>query len=310
MGVRTNPKKCSEFKTLNDFFSRGMADGRRPNLPNGSGKVGTNKRTGYAPLISAADSRVMVYETIKAATKFWVKEQEFNLGVFLGTDSMKCDADGCYFGCTHPQASKVNWLKFRYYKLFNKNKCGNCNGTGGVSRGVTPAGCTAKEYEAGLLYQEPDIQEGIKEPSMVIFRLAPQDYHRFHYAVSGTVIDHYAIKGSLFSVNPGAVNNPKFKVFQENNGKSCVEIGSTIKAGGLHGKMRYGGSTVVYLFEDGMVDFDEALLNRCKVGDTWSKEGVSSDSEDTYEWPGMETYYQVSELLGKSTYKAAPPASD
>merc|ERR1711964_248540 len=132
-------KKCSEFKTLNDFFSRGMADGRRPNLPNGSGKVGTNKRTGYAPLISAADSRVMVYETIHAATQFWVKEQEFNLGIFLGTDSMKCDADGCYFGCTHPQASKVNWVKFRFYKhiLGYRYKCGNCNGTGGV-RGALP----------------------------------------------------------------------------------------------------------------------------------------------------------------------------
>jgi len=78
-------KKCSEFKTLNDFFSRGMADKRRPNIiPNGTSKVAIAE-DGSAPLISAADSRVMVYKTIEAATKFWVKEQEFNLGVFLGT---------------------------------------------------------------------------------------------------------------------------------------------------------------------------------------------------------------------------------
>jgi len=346
-------KKCSEFKTLNDFFSREMADRRRPNiLPNGTGKTDMSADiNGYCPLISGADGRVMIYENLDDATRFWVKEREFSLGTFLGTESTECTAERCYKGCVYPRACKVictsKWkivgqcfknnglwetLKLAGRNLVNltsthlcgsgENACPTCNGTGAVTNPE------AIKYTNELLYREPQIQEGKKNPSLVIFRLAPQDYHRFHYAVSGTVIDHYAIKGVLFSVNPGAVNNEAFKVFQENqryvtvietksgqkvfavsvgaamvgsivfeenNGKSCVEKGTEITAGQLHGKMRYGGSTVVYVFEDGMVDYDQDLLNRCKG--TWKK----GDEE----WPMMETYYQVSEKLGNSKYRAA-----
>merc|ERR1711964_558638 len=42
-----------------------------------------------------------------------------------------------------------------------------------------------------------------------------------------------------------------------------LKKGTKIEAGDLHGKMRFGGSTVVYLFEEGMVKYDEDLITRC-----------------------------------------------
>jgi len=284
-------KVCTEFKTFNEFFSRGVAAGRRPNLvPNGVGRVEVDTTTGKAPLISCADSRVMVFKTIDRATEFWVKEKKFDLETFLGENMVKCAACNGK-GCTDPAASAANCGKWRIFCRKGAHKCKLCE-TCKNKEGKVSYSEQITEYTNGLLTQNGRSAK----PSMVIFRLAPQDYHRFHYAVSGKVVDHYAIHGKLFSVNPTAINADSYKVFQENqryvtvietaNGKkvyaipvgaamvgsivfenddgtSTVAKGDTIQAGQLHGKMRYGGSTVVYLFEDGVVDFDEDLEKRC-----------------------------------------------
>ena len=44
--------------------------------------------------------------------------------------------------------------------------------------------------------------------SMVIARLAPQDYHRFHSPVCGTLGQFVDITGAYYTVNPIAVNHP------------------------------------------------------------------------------------------------------
>ncbi|KAL9321425.1 hypothetical protein ACSQ67_013264 [Phaseolus vulgaris] len=61
--------------------------------------------------------------------------------------------------------------------------------------------------------------------TMVIFRLAPQDYHRFHFPVSGIVEQFVDIPGCLYTVNPIAVNSKYCNVFTEN--KRVVSIIST-----------------------------------------------------------------------------------
>ncbi|KAK9096334.1 hypothetical protein Sjap_021831 [Stephania japonica] len=61
--------------------------------------------------------------------------------------------------------------------------------------------------------------------SLVIFRLAPQDYHRFHAPVSGTIEKVCDISGALYTVNPIAVNSKYFNVFTEN--KRVVAVIST-----------------------------------------------------------------------------------
>jgi phosphatidylserine decarboxylase precursor len=372
-------KVCIEFKTFNNFFSRGMAAGRRPNLiPNGAGRVEADAATGKAPLISCADSRVMAYETIKYATTFWVKEKEFTLSTFLGNnlpvpvtiECRDCHGNGI---CAHEDASVANCKKWR---LAGGHKCVPCK-TCNSWKGKFDYSEQIKEYANGLLTPNGKSAKYEYGPSMVIFRLAPQDYHRFHYAVSGTIVDHYAIQGKLYSVNPAAINAESYRVFQENqryvtviqtaNGKmvyaipvgaamvgsivfqnddgtSTVKKGDKIEAGQMHGKMRFGGSTVVYLFEDGVVDFDEDLKKRCignwkekvpcpstcifskiweehrndpaklkqalRCGET-AQHSCSTCSGKGFvrgkEWPMMESYYQAGELMGTTTYQSTIP---
>ncbi|OAY39715.1 phosphatidylserine decarboxylase proenzyme 2 [Manihot esculenta] len=122
--------------------------------------------------------------------------------------------------------------------------------------------------------------------SLVIFRLAPQDYHRFHVPVSGTIEKFVNIPGNLYTVNPIAVNSKYCNVFTENKrvvsiisttefGKvAFVAIGATmvgsitfskkegdyVKKGDEFGYFSFGGSTVICVFEKGAIQIDEDLL--------------------------------------------------
>lgn len=122
--------------------------------------------------------------------------------------------------------------------------------------------------------------------TMVIFRLAPQDYHRFHLPVSGIIEQFVDIPGCLYTVNPIAVNSKYCNVFTENKrvvsiistahfGKvAFVAIGATmvgsitflkntgdfVKKGDEFGYFSFGGSTVICVFEKDAIQIDEDLL--------------------------------------------------
>uniref|UniRef100_A0A0E0N7V7 Phosphatidylserine decarboxylase proenzyme 2 n=3 Tax=Oryza TaxID=4527 RepID=A0A0E0N7V7_ORYRU len=122
--------------------------------------------------------------------------------------------------------------------------------------------------------------------SLVIFRLAPQDYHRFHVPVSGTLEKFVEIPGCLYTVNPIAVNSKYCNVFTENKrvvsiistsefGKvAFVAIGATmvgsieflkeegdyVHKGDEFGYFAFGGSTVICVFEKDAIEFDADLL--------------------------------------------------
>lgn len=122
--------------------------------------------------------------------------------------------------------------------------------------------------------------------TLVIFRLAPQDYHRFHFPVSGTVERFVQIPGALYTVNPIAVNSKYCNVFTENKrtvsiistedfGKvAFIAIGATmvgsitftkeegdrVQKGDEFGYFSFGGSTVICVFEKDAIEIDEDLL--------------------------------------------------
>ncbi|XP_030550300.1 phosphatidylserine decarboxylase proenzyme 2-like isoform X2 [Rhodamnia argentea] len=122
--------------------------------------------------------------------------------------------------------------------------------------------------------------------SLVIFRLAPQDYHRFHLPVTGIIEQFVNIPGCLFTVNPIAVNSKYCNVFTENKrvvsiistehfGKvAFIAIGATmvgsitflkqegdcVKKGDQFGYFSFGGSTVICVFEKDVIDIDNDLL--------------------------------------------------
>jgi len=127
--------------------------------------------------------------------------------------------------------------------------------------------------------------------SLVIARLAPQDYHRWHAPVSGTVRGIKDIPGTYYTVNPQAVNEPgTLDVFCENKrsvmtiersttgapiaiiavGAMLVgsikymdgvsDIGAKIRRGQCLGAFYYGGSTVIVVYPKGEVVLDDDLV--------------------------------------------------
>ncbi|XP_011035670.1 PREDICTED: phosphatidylserine decarboxylase proenzyme 3-like isoform X3 [Populus euphratica] len=137
----------------------------------------------------------------------------------------------------------------------------------------------------GLLGKET-YSSAFADGTLVIFRLAPQDYHRFHSPVSGTIEKFVKIPGCLYTVNPIAVNSKYCNVFTENKrevsiistahfGKvAFVAIGATmvgsitfskkagdhVKKGDEYGYFSFGGSTVICVFEKDAIEIDEDLL--------------------------------------------------
>ncbi|GAB4820295.1 hypothetical protein N2152v2_007341 [Parachlorella kessleri] len=122
--------------------------------------------------------------------------------------------------------------------------------------------------------------------TMAIFRLAPQDYHRFHCPVDGTITSITDVPGQLYTVNPIAVNSRFANVFTENKrsilmlespafgrvayiavGATMVGsivwtavVGHAVRKGEELGYFAFGGSTIVTLFEPGKVCWDEDLV--------------------------------------------------
>jgi phosphatidylserine decarboxylase len=138
--------------------------------------------------------------------------------------------------------------------------------------------------------QDTSLYNIYKNGSLVIVRLCPTDYHRFHFPVSGTIISHRKIKGDLYSVSPIALRK-KAKLICMNKRENTVietkqfgkilysEVGATmvgsiiqtytnnnIKKGQEKGYFEFGGSTVILIFEKGKIKIDEDLLENTIKG--------------------------------------------
>ncbi|CAG8762371.1 30727_t:CDS:2, partial [Gigaspora margarita] len=127
--------------------------------------------------------------------------------------------------------------------------------------------------------------------SIAIFRLAPQDYHRFHSPITCMVGSAKHINGAYFTVNPMAINE-NLDVFTENvrstillhpkdpdaskvafvavgallvgSIKFTVKEGNRISKGDELGYFAYGGSTIICLWRKGEIKFDEDLVSNSK----------------------------------------------
>jgi len=123
-----------------------------------------------------------------------------------------------------------------------------------------------------------------------IYRLAPCDYHRFHFPEDGVPEPAVKIPGNLHSVNPWALesgrpilerNQRQRTLLRTDHSVLCmVEIGAlcvgsivqTFKAGTPvvrgqeKGYFQFGGSTIVVLYEPGRVTVEEEILRRSAQG--------------------------------------------
>ncbi|MCO4794702.1 MAG: phosphatidylserine decarboxylase [Bacteriovoracaceae bacterium] len=132
------------------------------------------------------------------------------------------------------------------------------------------------------------------EGPLLLARLCPVDYHRFHYPDSGKVLDHFALHGAFHSVNPIAlkerpeifmINERQVTILDtENFGKlAYIEVGATMvgkiiqstdltsfERGQEKGYFLFGGSTVIVLGEKGKWKPSDDLLSNTKKGmETW-----------------------------------------
>lgn len=134
---------------------------------------------------------------------------------------------------------------------------------------------------------------------LLLARLCPTDYHRFHFPDDGTILEQARLAGPLHSVNPLALafkpdilmtNERQVSILQTRNfGKlAYVEVGATCVGkivqthaadhpfgrGDEKGYFLFGGSTVVVMGEPGTWKPDDDLLEHTRNGrETWIKLG-------------------------------------
>jgi phosphatidylserine decarboxylase len=197
-----------QFRNFNEFFYRALKPNARPCSAPDQPEI----------IVSPADCRTVVFNTIDDATRIWVKGRDYSLEKLFG------DA----------------------YPL------------------------EAKRYKGG---------------SMGIFRLAPQDYHRFHIPVDGVLGQPRPIDGEYYTVNPMAIRSA-LDVYGDNvrtvipidsvaHGRvmyvciGAMMVGSTVitrkpgervKRTEELGYFKFGGSTILLFFEPGRMVYDTDLI--------------------------------------------------
>jgi len=146
--------------------------------------------------------------------------------------------------------------------------------------------------------------------SLAVFRLAPQDYHRFHSPVDGTIESVATLPGDYFTVNPQAVNETldvftanrrdvliiNANLFPARQGETPTVVpvafvaigallvgsvnwskkpGEAVKKGDDLGWFAYGGSTVVCVFpQEAGIQWDDDL-RRASVGEWIGEEDAA-----------------------------------
>ena len=227
----------SEYPTLNRFFARRLKRGARP----------IDRPRDDSALCSPCDCRISVFESVEAATKLWIKGNEFSVEALLG-----------------PRV-------FRRY---------------------------GQDFKSGA--------------TVAVCRLAPTDYHRFHFPARCTyqTVDvdakNQIIGSDLSLVKPFAVNSPTINPLTRNRRLvvpmstsrvgtfmfvivGATRVGSIVisaptRASGKNaavkgmelGYFQYGGSSVVLIFRKGAIQFDRDLIQNSKNGfETLVRMGVS-----------------------------------
>ena len=124
---------------------------------------------------------------------------------------------------------------------------------------------------------------------MLISRLAPPDYHRFHFPVAGTPDEARRVRGWLYSVHPVAlrrhvrylVENKRMVTLidaPEFGPVAMIEVGATnvgrirqtfipgsnVDKGEEKGLFAFGGSCVITLFARRRIRFDADLVEQSR----------------------------------------------
>ncbi|KAI9258589.1 phosphatidylserine decarboxylase-domain-containing protein [Helicostylum pulchrum] len=141
------------------------------------------------------------------------------------------------------------------------------------------------EFSIAKLLDDPVEAEAFEGGALAIFRLAPQDYHRYNSPVDGLIRKIHSVEGQYYTVNPMAIRTT-LDVYGDNKrdivhmdtevfGKvsivciGAMMVGSIVLTAGVGdhlartdelGYFAFGGSTLVVLFEKNAILFDDDLI--------------------------------------------------
>lgn len=146
-------------------------------------------------------------------------------------------------------------------------------------------------FDITALLGDSGLSSRFEKGSVLISRLCPTDYHRFHFPCGGIAESPRKIHGALFSVSPIALmkrptifwENKRYVTRMRTQGLGDVvflEVGATCVGSVVHtstpgqiickgdekGYFRFGGSCVITLFEPGRVRFSADLLEHSAKG--------------------------------------------
>lgn len=147
-------------------------------------------------------------------------------------------------------------------------------------------------FEVGKLLGDEELGRRFADGSMLISRLCPVDYHRFHFPCGGVLRWTRRIAGPLYSVSPLALRG-RLDILWSNarevsllehpvaGGVVLAEIGATcvgsirqaaapggkVERGQEKGWFEFGGSCCITLLPRGAVEWDRELLE-------WSARGI------------------------------------
>ena len=144
-----------------------------------------------------------------------------------------------------------------------------------------------QSFDLPGLLKSTELAKKFANGSMVMSRLCPTDYHRFHFPVAGVPEKPQLINGLLYSVSPIALRQ-NIRYLSENRRVLCViqseqvgtvlmlEIGATnvgsieytfipgqpVQKGAEKGYFKFGGSSMITLFEPNAVALALDLLEQ------------------------------------------------
>lgn len=148
-----------------------------------------------------------------------------------------------------------------------------------------------EKFDLQTLLQDRSLADRYAHGAMVMARLCPSDYHRFHFPCACTPGETRFINGWLYSVNPIALKQD-IHIFTQNKRTICeletaqfgkvlfLEIGAT-NVGSIHqtyqlgkphskgdekGYFSFGASSLLILFEPGVIRLDTDLLDATASG--------------------------------------------
>ncbi|MGJ8695836.1 MAG: phosphatidylserine decarboxylase [Verrucomicrobiaceae bacterium] len=166
---------------------------------------------------------------------------------------------------------------------------------------ITSVFIKGQQFDLPALLGSPELAARYQDGPLLLSRLCPVDYHRFHFPCAGTPGETRTLNGPLFSVSPIALRQRLAYLWENKRTITelktesfgtvlCMEIGATC-VGSIHqtftpgqpvakgdekGYFAFGGSSTLLLFEPGTVTLDPDLLDSSsKQMELYAKVGTS-----------------------------------